>query len=192
MLKYCRSHTALIAGVITAAIMPVTVLAQTAPSQTFAIPQQGVTFVTGDTWQQDGQQMRLYGVQSCLRGTEYTSPAGVRQDCGEASLDVLAADVRDTQPVCSPIAQLAAPSPAEMPTILVVCKAHVGDNVLDLGTVLITQGYAFASFNNSARPVYMPYLVAELAAKKTGAGLWASPDLPHPNAILLKAVSSSK
>ena len=50
-------------------------------------------------------------------------------------------------------------------------SAHVGSSTLDLGTVLITEGFAFAAFNNDAKPVYMPYLVAEILARKNRAGL---------------------
>jgi endonuclease YncB( thermonuclease family) len=157
--------------------------APNAPS--FAIPQTGVSFATGDTWVQNGQRMRLYGVQSCLRGTSFTNAAGLKTDCGEASLAYLAAIVRDTRPSCTPIAQIAEPQ-----SIIVVCKAHVGDSTLDLGTVLITQGFAFAAFNDQAEPVYMPYLVAQMLAKKQSAGLWAAADLPYPNAILLGAIGA--
>jgi len=149
----------------------------------FNIPQTGVSFVTGDTWIQNGQRMRLYGVQSCLRGTMFTNAAGVKTDCGEASLAYLAAIVKDTQPSCTPIAQIVEPQ-----SIVVVCQLQVEGSTLDLGTVLITQGFAFAAFNEQAKPVYMPYLVAETLAKKQKAGLWTAPDLPDPNALLLSAL----
>ena len=48
-----------------------------------------------------GRRYRLYGVQTCLRGTTYTDHAGQRRDCGEASLAVLAAYITDTHPVCA-------------------------------------------------------------------------------------------
>ena len=152
----------------------------------FAIPQTGVAFVTGDTWIQNGQQMRLYGVQSCLRGTSFTNAAGVKTDCGEASLAYLAAIVKDTHPSCTPIAQIVKPQ-----SIIVVCNAHVGVSTLDLGTVLIAQGFAFAAFTDQAKPVYMPYLVAEMLAKKQKTGLWAAPDMPYPNAILLSTIGGT-
>ena len=169
------------------------VMAQTPPkqqpaAQMFAIPQNGVTFLTGDTWRQGAQQMRLYGIQSCIRGTSFTNNVGVRQDCGEASLAVFAALVRDTKPTCSPIAQLPASSTDKISAILVICTAHVGENSLDLGLVLIAEGYAFAAFTNDAKPVYMPYLVAEAIAKKKKSGLWSFPDLPHPNIVILNAL----
>jgi hypothetical protein len=46
----------------------------------------GVTLETGDTWTSDGKRYRLYGAQSCLRGTFYTDNHGQKRDCGEASL----------------------------------------------------------------------------------------------------------
>ena len=39
-----------------------------AQDQWFAFPTNAV-FETGDTWAANGQRFRLYGVQSCLRGT---------------------------------------------------------------------------------------------------------------------------
>lgn len=159
-------------------------------AQVFRIPESNVSFLTGDTWQQGKQKLRLYGIQSCIRGTIYTDKSGLKQDCGTVSLAILAAIIRDTKPTCSPIAQLPAAKPGEEPTILVVCSSHVGDQSLDLGTVLITQGFAFAAFSNDAKPVYMPYLVAEATAKQSKAGLWAYADMPHPNLVLFGAMQS--
>jgi endonuclease YncB( thermonuclease family) len=151
------------------------------------VPQSGVVFMTGDTWTQNGQTIRLYGVQSCIRGATFTNQSGGKADCGEASLSYLAALIRDTKPRCAPVAKIGQP-----PTALVVCSARIGASTLDLGTILITEGFAFAAFSNDARPVYMPYLVAELVAKNNRAGLWAAPDLPHPNPILFSAVKAGK
>ncbi|PSH56508.1 thermonuclease family protein [Phyllobacterium sophorae] len=159
-------------------------------ARVFSIPQTGLSFLTGDTWQQGTQKLRLYGVQACIRGTLYTDHSGIKQDCGTVSLAMLAATIRDTKPTCSPIAQLPSTTPQEPATILVICSAHVGDKSLDLGTVLITEGFAFAAFSNGAKPVYMPYLVAEATAKQSRAGLWAFPDMPHPNLVLFQAMQS--
>lgn len=158
--------------------------------QVFAIPHTGISFLSGDTWQQGSQKLRLYGIQSCIRGTVYTDKSGFKQDCGTVSLAMLAATIRDTKPTCSPIAQLPSSALQDSPTILVVCSAHVGDKSLDLGTVLITQGFAFAAFSNDAKPVYIPYLVAEATAKQAKAGLWAYPDMPHPNLVLFGAMQN--
>jgi endonuclease YncB( thermonuclease family) len=66
-----------------------------------------------------------------------------------------------------------------------------GVSTLDLGTVLIAQGFAFAAFTDQAKPVYMPYLVAEMLAKKQKTGLWAAPEMPYPNAILLSTIGGT-
>jgi endonuclease YncB( thermonuclease family) len=92
----------------------------------FDVPQVGVAFATGDTWTQNGQAFRLYGVQSCIRGTTFTNPVGAKSDCGEASIAYLAAVIRDTRPRCAPVAQI-----GKEAAILVVCSAHVGSSTLD-------------------------------------------------------------
>ena len=150
--------------------------AQPAPSpQVFKIPENGVVFTTGDTWEQNGQTMRLYGVQSCLRGTPYNNAAGATLDCGEASLAYLAAIVRDTKPACAAIASVAKTS-----EIVVVCSAAVGGSTLDLGTILVSQGFAFAALDPDKTPVYAPYMIAEIMAHKARAGLWAQQSFTHP------------
>ncbi len=137
----------------------------------FAIARSGVAFVTGDTWIQNNQMFRLYGVQSCLRGTQFTNVAGVANDCGEASIAYFAALIRDTSPVCTPIFEVGTP-----PTIYVVCQAQVGVATLDLGAIIVTQGFGFASSavnGANTRPLYLPYSVAESDAKLHKRGLWA-------------------
>lgn len=162
-------------------------------SRTFAVPTTGLTFLTGDSWQQSGQTMRLYGVQACLRGSTYTDKAGQKQDCGAVSLSMLAAIIRDVRPTCAPVVQLSSrasssPSPQGSPgepTILVICSAHLGGHVLDLGTILITQGFAFAALTGSGAPVYQAYAAEESIAQNSRVGLWAFSDMPHPNRTLL-------
>jgi endonuclease YncB( thermonuclease family) len=151
----------------------------------FDIPLSGVTFETGDTWRQAGETFRLYGVQSCIRGTSFANAIGAKVDCGEASLAYFAALIRDTKPRCSAIARSGAP-----PLIYAVCAAHIGKTTLDLGTILVTQGFAFAAADARGRPVNLSYAVAEADAKAHRRGLWASPDLPLPNAILARAAGS--
>ena len=48
-------------------------------------------YLTGDSWSAAGMTYRLYGVQACLRGTSFTNAHGLKRDCGEASLAMLAA-----------------------------------------------------------------------------------------------------
>ncbi|MCJ9719997.1 thermonuclease family protein [Agrobacterium sp. SHOUNA12C] len=169
----------------TASYTPASAQSAQPSSHVFAVPQTGVSFLTGDSWQQAGQTMRLYGVQACIRGTTYTDTSGQKQDCGAVSLAMLAAIVKDTKPSCAPVAQLMPPAAGEPPTILVICSAHVGNNALDFGTLLITQGFAFAALANSGKPVYLPYSIEESIARQSRIGLWAYPDMPHPNRVLV-------
>lgn len=68
--------------------------ASPSPAQTgadwFPVPA-GAVYQTGDSWTDRGSTYRLYGVQSCLRGTSFTNAHGVGRDCGEASLAMLVA-----------------------------------------------------------------------------------------------------
>ena len=168
-----------------AALSTTSTLAQTKPSPWFPIPPEA-TYETGDTWTAGGKRYRLYGVQSCLRGTSFTNAKGVKRDCGEASLAMLVSLVRDLRPMCYAAANIDYGR-----TVLVFCFATMeqGRNKgsrLDLGTALISIGYAFASVTLDGRPVYSPYLIAETQAKNTKSGLWAYPDMPDPNAIILE------
>jgi endonuclease YncB( thermonuclease family) len=186
-------------GILTLAVPSSAQMAQQA-SRTFAVPATGLTFLTGDSWQQSGQTMRLYGVQACLRGSTYTDKAGQKQDCGAVSLAMLAAIIRDARPTCAPVVQLSSRasssslpqgSPGES-TILVICSAHVGGHVLDLGTILITQGFAFAALTSSGAPVYQAYAAEESIAQNSRVGLWAFSDMPHPNRTLLTRSAGAK
>lgn len=142
----------------------------------------GVMLETGDTWVSDGKRYRLYGVQSCLRGTSFTNKAGQKKDCGEASLAVFAAYIKDTKPICAPVAQTA-------DTAYVICYATVGGNRLDLATMLITSGYAFAALKADGLPFYPAYAVAEQDAREKRAGLWQFEDVQHPSIILSKSAN---
>jgi endonuclease YncB( thermonuclease family) len=148
----------------------------------FDFPQSGVEFLTGDTWRAGGQTFRLYGVQSCIRGTEFTNAAGAGADCGEASLAYTAALVRDTRPRCTAVAQAGKPA-----IVYAVCAATVGRSTLDLGTVLITEGFAFAAADANGKPINLTYAIAEGDAQRARRGLWAAPDLPYPTRILMEA-----
>ena len=159
---------------------------QNSSNRVFQVPSSDVRFLSGDSWKQGTQKFRLFGVQSCIRGTYYTDNGGQKQDCGTVSLSVFAAIVRDTKPACSPVAQVKSDRLGEPATILVVCSARIGKEAPDLGTILIRQGFAFAAFSNDAKPVYIPYAVAEAAAKQEKIGLWAFSDMPHPNSVLFR------
>lgn len=143
----------------------------------------GVTLETGDTWTSNGTRYRLYGVQSCLRGTSYTDKHGQKRDCGEASLAVLAAYIKDTKPVCAPVVKKAG-------IAYVVCYATVGNDRVDLANVLITSGYAFAALNGEGLPYHVPYAVSEQLARDKRAGLWQFEDVQHPAILLSREVNA--
>jgi endonuclease YncB( thermonuclease family) len=142
-----------------------------------------ITIETGDTWIADGQRYRLYGVQSCLRSTAFTAVSGSRQDCGDASLAMLAALIRDLKPVCAVVAQASKGSIRHT-----VCTATLQRNGqeerIDLGTVMIATGFAFASIGSDGNPLYSGYAAAEQEAKQARAGLWATGTFQHPAKVL--------
>lgn len=155
------------------------------PNPWFAVPK-GAAFATGDTWTFAGETHRLYGVQACLRGTYFTNGSGARIDCGEASLTMLVALVRDLNPLCYSAGWQAASK-----TRFVVCVAQLSQGAgagarIDLGTALISSGWAFAAVNPAGAAVHEPYLVAQAVARKERLGLWRFSDLPDPNAIILR------
>lgn len=140
----------------------------------------GVTLETGDSWIDYGEHYRLYGVQSCLRGTFFTNLSGQRQDCGEASIAVLAAFIKDMRPQCAPVTVVDN-------TRFVLCYGTVGGERLDLATALIMEGYAFAALDAKGLPIHAPYAVAEQQAKARKAGLWQFSDVQHPALLLGRA-----
>ena len=154
-----------------------------------AVPRDAV-FETGDTWRVGSERYRLYGVQACLRGTVYTGQDGRKRDCGDASLTMATGLIRALSTPCAPVARR-----PEVSTAYVVCYADTksphGDQRVDLGTALIASGFAFAALDASGRPVNAAYSAAEAQAKSARAGLWAAPDLPYPNTVLLKALHAA-
>lgn len=146
---------------------------------------QGVTLETGDTWIDDGRTYRLYGVQSCLRGTYYTNRTGVARDCGEASLVVLAAFIRDTNPVCAAVAQAGS-------TTYVACYGLVAGNRMDLAVMLVSSGFAFAALDASGLPIHPEYAVIEQDARERRAGLWQFDDVQHPAILLSRNTNARK
>lgn len=146
-----------------------------APSETSLHP--GVTLVSGDTWLDGQKRYRLYGIQSCLRATYFTNAGGRRVDCGDASLAVLAAFIKDTHPRCEPVATTMALS-------YVVCSASVAGQSIDLGTALISTGYAFAALDAAGLPINPAYAVAEKQARDKRLGLWQFQDFQHPAFVL--------
>ncbi|GLS32511.1 Endonuclease YncB, thermonuclease family [Mesorhizobium albiziae] len=159
------------------AVAVATALPAAAAAPVFLPLRAGVTLESGDSWIDANKTYRLYGVQSCLRGTLYTDKGGHRRDCGEASLAVLAAYIADTRPVCAPVAETNA-------AIHVACYATVGSDRLDLANLMIMSGFAFAALGRDGLPLHPPYAVAEHRARERRAGLWQFKDVRHP-AILL-------
>ncbi len=145
------------------------------------------TFETGDNWVANGQRFRLYGVQSCLRGTFFTNAQGQRVDCGEAGVAMLASMVKDLKPLCTVSARS---SDVSYVVCLATVSVHGRVTRLDLATALITGGYSFAAFNPDGRPVHEPYFVAQVAATQAKRGFHAFTDVPDPNLILLRALRS--
>lgn len=142
-----------------------------------------VTLESGDSWYEADRHFRLFGVQACLRGTSYTDKAGVRRDCGEASLAVLAAYIVDTAPLCGQVVQSSG-------TIFVSCYATIGTDRLDLANLLISSGFAFASLDRRGLPHHAPYAVAEQAAREKKTGLWQFEDVQHP--AILRGQSANR
>lgn len=144
----------------------------------------GVALESGDSWTRGHVRYHLYGVQSCLRGTIYTDAAGNRKDCGEASLAVLSAFIADAKPICAPVATSEA-------VVHVVCYATVGSDLLDLGDLLITSGFAFAALKQDGRPYSAAYAVVEQTARKARAGLWGLGNVQHPAILLGRAAAET-
>jgi endonuclease YncB( thermonuclease family) len=150
-------------------------------STSFSVPA-NIQIETGDTWSQDGRKYRLYGVQSCLRGTNFLT-ATETLDCGLVSLAQFAALIQATPVSCQPVGL--AKDGAEF----AVCGARFGNGsgktkIVDLGTALIAAGYAFAAIDQTGTPVNANYLIAELVAKKSRSGLWAG-EFRHPVQMLV-------
>lgn len=160
--------------------------AQTAPTHIALSPE--ASFLSGDSWQIQSASAgpaatyRLYGVQSCLRGT-FVMAGGQRRDCGEISMVYLAGLARLGQPRCRPVAETASPRQT-----LVVCRVVLGGQEIDLGQAMIAAGFAFAGYAPTGEPVDLAYVAAEEIARKEKAGLWRYADLPHPTPILLGAL----
>lgn len=173
-------------------VRPPIVLAQTSPAppaetsggagqqSNFAPFPATAQFETGDTWIADGRRYRLYGLQTCLRGTNITLSAGVVRDCGELNLIMAQALIRDTKPVCTTVKDLDANN------AVVVCQTTTGERGYDLATYMIAQGWGFAAVDGAGQLIVPGYRVAEESARSARAGLWAYSDMPHPVSVLMQ------
>lgn len=142
-----------------------------------------VTFETGDTWAFEGRKFRLFGVQACLRGTAFRSPDGDEVDCGLRSIASIAALFSTGSIGCQPVGR------ARDDATFVVCAAEIDGTTVDVGTALISSGFAFAAVRPSGAAVLPGYAVAEVVAKENGSGLWAG-QFVHPSTLLLRDAQS--
>lgn len=138
-----------------------------------------VEIETGDTWMYQGQKYRLYGVQACIRGSDFVAPDGRRSDCGAHSIAPLAALFTTQTLSCQVVGR------ALDGANFVVCAVTVNQTVVDVGTALISSGAAFAAAYPSGDAVSQAYLVAETTAKMHRDGLWAG-TFEHPVKLLLQ------
>lgn len=148
-----------------------------AQEQTISFPA-AVSFETGDSWQYEGRKFRLIGVQACIRGTIYRAPDGAERDCGMQSIASLAALFSTDSIGCQPVGR------AKDDATFVVCAAQLDNTTVDVGTVLISSGAAFAAVFPSGAPVSAAYAVAESSARDKASGLWSG-TFAHPVSVLL-------
>lgn len=167
------------------ALISASMPAMASPPEGYFELKPGMTLESGDSWRDGGRHFRLFGVQACLRGTFYTDNTGARRDCGEASLAVLAAYIKDTTPLCAQVAQSAG-------TVFVSCYATIGADRLDLANLMISSGFGFASLDRRGLPYHAPYAVVEQAAREKKAGLWQFDDVQHPAILLGQSVSTGR
>ncbi|MFW8642381.1 thermonuclease family protein [Rhizobium beringeri] len=135
-------------------------------------------FETGDTWISGGRRFRLYGLQTCLRGTSVTISPGTVRDCGQLNLIMAQAVIKDTRPVCTTIKDL------DEHNAVVACQTTTGQRRYDLATYMIAKGWGFAAVDNTGHLIVPGYRVAEESARSVRAGLWVYSDMPHPVAVL--------
>ena len=171
--------------------------AQTAPPSTPAPQPQwftvspGAYFETGDTWTNGGKRFQLYGVQSCLRGARFTNNNGQVRDCGDASMAVLISLIRDLRPLCYEAARRPDINTAYVFCFATMTQGPAKGSRIDLGTALISIGYAFAALRPDGQPVHAPYYAAQLVAQRDNLGLWAFSDVPNPNIAIIRAYQQS-
>jgi len=132
----------------------------------------GTTFESGESWMSQGRRFRLYGVRSCERGRSFTNAAGVRHDCGEASLAMLVSLIRDLSPVCTEVAREEKAGVSHVICIALRDRGQAKGSRIDLGTALISSGFGFAAKDAAGNPIHREYAVAEEVARRSKAGLW--------------------
>ena len=156
-------------------------------SDWYPIPS-GSQFLTGDSWSFNTVTYRLYGGQSCIRGTTCRNSNDKTRDCGEASLGILVSLIRDLKPLCRTAAEDVPLRTRHVFCMAVMREGTAAGTRIDLGTALITQGFGFAARRADGSIVHPAYGVAEDQARRQKAGLWAFPDLPNPTAIIAQTM----
>ena len=72
-------------------------------------------FETGDSWVSGGRRYRLYGLQTCLRGTSVTGTGDTVRDCGELNVIMTQSLIHDTKPVCMNVQEIDQNNAGRMP-----------------------------------------------------------------------------
>ena len=132
----------------------------------------GTAFESGESWVSQGKRYRLYGVRACERGRSFTNAAGVKHDCGEASLAMLVSLIRDLNPVCTEVARDEKGGVSHVICLAVRHRGAGKGSRIDLGTALISSGFGFAMKDAAGNPIHQEYAVAEEVAKRSRTGLW--------------------
>ncbi|MGL4526367.1 MAG: thermonuclease family protein [Aestuariivirga sp.] len=132
----------------------------------------GTVFESGESWVSHGKRFRLYGVRACERGRSFTNAAGVKHDCGEASLAMLVSLIRDLSPVCTVVARDEKAGVSHVICLAVRDRGAGKGSRIDLGTALISSGFGFAAKDAAGNPIHQEYAVAEEVAKRSRTGLW--------------------
>lgn len=132
----------------------------------------GTVFESGESWVTNGKRYRLYGVRACDRGRSFTNGAGIKYDCGEASLAMLVSLIRDLSPVCTEVARDEKAGVTHVICLALPDRGAGKGSRIDLGTALISSGFGFAAKDTSGKPIHREYAVAEEVARRGRAGLW--------------------
>lgn len=132
----------------------------------------GTVFESGESWVSNGKRFRLYGVRACEHGRSFTNTAGVKHDCGEASLAMLVSLIRDLSPVCTEVAKDEKAGVTHVICLALPDRGAGKGSRIDLGTALISSGFGFAAKDAAGNPIHREYAVAEEVARRSKVGLW--------------------
>lgn len=149
-----------------------------------------ITVLSGAAWQNGERINRLFAVQSCLTGDYAIDARNYKVDCGSASRAALSDFFTRAKITCNTVETAADFN-------IVTCRAiFAGQTPVDLGSMLIRSGYAFAAITPGAAdqfsPVYKPYAAIEADARKARAGLWGFRSFTHPAQSLARAYTRKR